>query len=52
MNAHEIVAIDIIPIELPLIEPFIISYGAAAKVESTMRSTSARSASPMGRPVA
>ncbi|MCA9859398.1 MAG: dipeptide epimerase [Thermomicrobiales bacterium] len=36
MNAHEIVAIDIIPIELPLIEPFIISYGAAAKVESTL----------------
>ena len=33
MNAHEIVAIDIIPIELPLIEPFIISYGAAAKVD-------------------
>ena len=31
MNPHEIVSIEIIPIELPLIEPFIISYGAAAE---------------------
>lgn len=36
MNSHEIAAIEIIPIELPLIEPFIISYGAAATVESVL----------------
>jgi L-alanine-DL-glutamate epimerase-like enolase superfamily enzyme len=36
MNPHEIVSIEIIPIELPLIEPFIISYGAAANVESVL----------------
>lgn len=36
MNPHEIVKIEIIPIELPLIEPFIISYGASAKVESVL----------------
>ena len=36
MNPHEIVKIELIPIELPLIEPFIISYGAAAGVESVL----------------
>lgn len=36
MNPHEIVSFDIIPIELPLIEPFIISYGAAVGVESVL----------------
>ena len=36
MNVHEIVKIEIIPIELPLIEPFIISYGTSAKVESVL----------------
>lgn len=36
MNPHEIVKIEIIPIELPLIEPFIISYGASANVESVL----------------
>ncbi len=36
MNPHEIVSIEIVPIELPLIEPFIISYGAAANVESVL----------------
>ncbi|MEZ4533288.1 MAG: hypothetical protein R2855_19995, partial [Thermomicrobiales bacterium] len=36
MNSREIVSIEVIPIELPLIEPFIISYGAAAGVESVL----------------
>jgi L-alanine-DL-glutamate epimerase-like enolase superfamily enzyme len=36
MNPHEIVKIEIVPIELPLIEPFIISYGTAAGVESVL----------------
>ena len=36
MNPHEIVSIEVIPIELPLIEPFIISYGVAANVESVL----------------
>lgn len=36
MNPHEIVSIEIIPVELPLIEPFIISYGTAASVESVL----------------
>ena len=36
MNPYEIVKIELIPIELPLIEPFIISYGAAAGVESVL----------------
>ncbi len=36
MNPHKIVSIEIIPIELPLVEPFIISYGAAANVESVL----------------
>jgi L-alanine-DL-glutamate epimerase-like enolase superfamily enzyme len=36
MNGHEIVSIEVIPIELPLVEPFIISYGAAANVESVL----------------
>lgn len=36
MNPHEIISIEIIPIELPLIEPFIISYGSVANVESVL----------------
>ena len=36
MNPHEIVKIELIPIELPLIEPFIISYGSSAGVESVL----------------
>ncbi|HET9659903.1 MAG TPA: dipeptide epimerase [Thermomicrobiales bacterium] len=36
MNPHDIVKIELIPIELPLIEPFIISYGTAAGVESVL----------------
>ena len=36
MNPHEIVKIELIPIELPLIEPFVISYGTAAGVESVL----------------
>ncbi len=36
MNPHEIVKIDIIPIALPLIEPFIISYGTSATVDSVL----------------
>jgi len=36
MKADQIAVIEIIPIELPLIEPFIISYGASATVESVV----------------
>jgi len=36
MKADQIAVIEIIPIELPLIEPFIISYGASATVESVL----------------
>jgi len=36
MNPHEIVKIELIPIELPLIEPFVISYGASSGVESVL----------------
>lgn len=36
MNPHEIVSIEIIPIQLPLVEPFIISYGAETHVHSVL----------------
>lgn len=36
MNPHDIVSIDIIPIQLPLVEPFVISYGSFPNVESVL----------------